>query len=699
MARRKQGSSDTSGFMVPDDPEKLIAWLDKKRERGRRVLPDLQMKLNLSYVLGQQWVVWDERVRAFKRVENRTDDPTAPIRITANKIGGIAERFIARLTKSAPEPETRAVTDDDADLNAAKAGTRILRSELNRLEWESFLVRHLFWVVTHGWAYTEIVWDATAGDVIGSVDGADVRTGEIRLDSVPAHELSVNPGATDMRTARWVIRTKTMTEEDIWEHYGKRVDGAEHYRSIADEVYSLMQVTKDSQDATDTVAVHQMWMVPCRAAPAGLVVTWCGNTILEEPKPFPYNHRRVPYVQWDLLPGLGRREGRTWVDDLIPLQADYNDARSREAELRRTMTPKVFYPAGSINPKQVTTRVALIPYNPVGDKPTVHVPDSGWIAQHETSMNRADMEMGDRAGQSDVSSGKPASASMPAAAILALQEADDTKLAITFKLMSDAIKETAWHILELVRQFWTEERLVRTWSEEGALEVSHFSGADVQHQLDVHVATDTGVVRSKSAMVQLALDLWGAGILTDPRHLLRLIKVPGTDFLAEAWNIDTRQAQRENEYLLLGEQVEINSFDNHMVHITEHDNLRKSEEYEKLKRAALTGDPEAQRTVAIIDAHTQAHYEAVLPQMALPTPPGTEQSDNPLATPAGNVSPEPYTDIRTGTPPNPTMVAAGQTPSALTGSPIAKRAGIGGPGEPGEVQGMDIDTQAARLGR
>src|SRR5690606_33200228 len=135
------------------------------------------------------------------------------------------------------------------------------------------------------------------------------------------------------------------------------------------------------------------------------------------------------------------------------------------------------------------------------------------------------------------------SASMPAAAILALQEADDTKLAITYKLMSSAIREHGWMLLELVRQFWTEERLVSTWSEEGALEVNHFTGADVKHQLDVHVASESAVVRSKSAMVQLAMDLWGAGIITDPRHLLRLIKVPGTNFLAEAWNIDTRQAQ------------------------------------------------------------------------------------------------------------------------------------------------------------
>jgi hypothetical protein len=701
MASPQRKQQEASEFVVPEDEKALVAWLERKRQRGRKQLPDLQMKLNLSYVLGQQWVVWDEKVRAFRKAENRSDDPNAPVRITANKIGGIVERFIARLTRSAPTPETRPVSDDESDINAAKAGTRILRSELNRLEWDSWLVRHYFWVVTHGWAYAQIMWDPSKGSVVGQVDDVDVKMGDITLESVPGHELSVDPSALDMRGAKWAVRTRTMTQEDIWETWGVQATGAAYERSITDEVLSLTASGRMQDSSVDTVAVHQFWMVPCRAAPKGLVVTWAGNTILEPPRPFPYKHGRLPFVQYDLLPGLGRREGRTWVDDLLSLQADYNDARSREAALRRTLTPKLAVPAGSIDTSRLTSRVEVIPYNPVGDRPVWIIPDSGWAGQHEASMNRADMEMGDRAGQSDVSSGKPYSASMPAAAILALQEADDTKLAITYKLMSDAIEQTAWHILELVRQFWTEDRLVSTWSEEGALEVKHFSGADIENQLDVHVSTDTGVVRSKSAMVQLVFDLVDRGIITDPRHVLRLIQVPGTDFIAESFNIDTRQAQRENEYLLLGEPVEIHSFDNHMVHISEHDNIRKSEEYDKLQRRAAAGDPEATQIIANLDAHTQAHYEMVLPQLGIPTPPGTEQQVGPLTGPMGGSAGggSDYLDPRTGLPPNPTMVAAGQSPSALDTSTVAKRAGIGGPGEPGRVQGTSIDEQAARLGR
>lgn len=689
------------GFSVPSDDKALIAWLERKKERGRKRLPDFQMKLNLAYVLGQQWVVWDGDKRTLRRPTNRTDDPNAPVRITVNKVGGIVERFIARLTKSAPQPEVRPTSDDDKNIGAAKAGTRILLSELNRTQWDSWLVRHYFWVVTHGWGYAKLMWDPNAGEVVGTVDEDDVNMGEVVLESVPAFELAVDPDAMSLRDARWVVHTRTMTREAVWERYGKVPAGAESERSIADEVYSLLDAGRTKGDESDQIAVHQLWMVPCRAAKAGLVVTWSGDTILEKPTKFPYSHGRVPFVEFDLLPGMGRREGRTWVDDLVPIQADYNDARSREATLRRTLVPKVLTPAGAIDPKRLTSRLEVVDYNPAFEKPAWMIPDSGWAAQHETGMNRADMEMGDRAGQSDVSSGKPASASMPAAAILALQEADDTKLAISYKLMSDAIQELAWQWLELVKQFWTEERTVRTWSEEGALEVAYFRGSDVHHQVDVQVKSDTGVVRSKSAMVQLSLDLWDRKVLSDPRQLLRLIKVPGTDFLAEAWNVDTRQAQRENEYLLTGEVVEVHQFDNHLVHITEHDNLRKSEEYDKLLRAAREGDPEATQKLASIDAHVQAHYGLVLPQMGVPTPPGTpHMPGDPSVAAAGGpgMGGGDYLDPMTGLPPSGVMVGAGQAPSALAGSTVAKRAGIGGAGQPGQVPGASADQQASSMG-
>src|ERR1043166_2230993 len=90
----KKSQADADKFQIPQDPEQIIAWLENHRKRGHKHMPDLQMKMNLAYLLGHQWIVWDRDRRQFRRPQWRPNDPNAPIRITINKIGGIVERTI-----------------------------------------------------------------------------------------------------------------------------------------------------------------------------------------------------------------------------------------------------------------------------------------------------------------------------------------------------------------------------------------------------------------------------------------------------------------------------------------------------------------------------------------------------------------------------------------------------------------------------
>lgn len=696
--------SDTTptaeNFLAPTDPAKLIAWAKRKKDIGRSRVPEMNMRLNMAFVLGHQWVVWDRTRGQFIRPSTRANDPNPPVRITANKIGGIVERQIAKLTKSAPIPEARPSSNDDDDVDAARVSTRIIGHEMNRLQWENLLTTFYFWPTTIGWSYLHIYWNPDEGEPAGEDDDGEVFTGEVSVEMVPAFELAVDPNSrrSDLRDAKWCVRTTTWSKEAVWEKWGKIPESPEGGRSLADEVFSLSagdssmtMMTKVNTSGTENVQVHQLWLVPSRAAPNGLVITWSGDTILEGPLDFPYKHKQLPFVQFDLLPGLGTREGRTWVTDLVPLQVDYNDARSREATIRRQLSPKLLAPAGSIDPTRVTSRVEVITYNPTGPDPKMMIPDSGWMAQFEEGMTRADQEMGERAGQQDVSSGRSPSSSMPAAAILALQEADDTKLAISAKQLAAGVERLGWQILMLVRQFWTEERVVRTWSDDNTLEVERYKGADIAEQLDVYLSSESAMPKSKTARAQLALDLNARQIapFTDPRILVRFLEMPGSDFIMDALSIDAAQAQRENGEMWDGTAVEVHDFDNHGVHITEHNNFRKTRDYEKLK-------PEQR---AVFDAHVHAHQEIVAGQAA-----AQQAGAPPMAAPAGAHAAGgagAYINPLTGQPSDPVQVATGQEPSSLSfgNSQIQQEAGIGGPGQPGPVQGASPDQQAASMGK
>ena len=689
-------------FQPPTDEAGLITWIEAKAQKQQGRLPLYQIKRNIAFTLGQQWMIWDAQARTMRLPQQNPQSPNSVKKLTINKIGSIVERTASKLTKEAIAPECRPASDDQDDISAAKVGTRILTHELARLEWTKKQVEFIFWPIITGCSYWQVSWDATAGPVLDIDPEGKLHQGEVVLDPVPWPELVVDPNADSLRDAIWARRTKAMTREAVWEQWGKEVES--DTKPIMDDMLSIANAggghMAATSDTADMVAVKQFWSVPCRAFPKGIVITYCGTTVLEK-MDFPYKHGRLPFVQQDLLPGIGRREGRTWVTDLIPMQIDYNDARSREADQRNKMSPKLMVPKGamgSMDEQRASSRVEVYPYSPINGKPDWLIPDSGWLQQHETTMKRADIEMGERSGQSDASTGTAAPTSA-AASLIALQEADDTKLATSVKLLAVTVQEIGWHILNLVKQYWTEERTIRTWSEAGDLEAQRFTGADVSDSLDVYVSPESLLPRSKAARQDLVFKLQGAGMLTDVRRALQIIDEPGMDAFMDNLSLDAKQAQRENSHLRNGELQQVHTFDNHVVHIAEHDDFRKSYEYEQLP-------PEIR---SVVDAHVLVHHEQVLGSMQTPV------GGAPAAAP-GAVPPAP------GTPNDPMMMGleeamepqqAAQGQPAFpgdntggTGTPPAEdyperqirdAVGIGGPGQPGQSPFLGAGQQAATM--
>lgn len=696
------------GFYDPKvpvgDEKAMVTWAKRLMDEGHG-LPEREVYMNLAFMLGHQWVEWDVRQRRLESPRVRRGDPNAPVRITVNKIGSLVERVISRLTKSFPMPECRPVTEEEEDIGSAKVGTRILQSEMNRMQFDILLPRLYFWVVPLGWSFVHVYWCPDKGAYVGANEetGDRVSEGEIDMTIVPGVEMKVDPNARSWVDVRYCVRTTGLTRAAIYEQYGviKLVGETAPIRAIADDLFKLSDGQVGNADAerqakvkAERLAVHQLWLKPGgRSHPKGLVMTWCGSTVLEMITDYPYDHNELPFIPFSLLPGLGHPEGRTWVGDLRGMQRDYNDARSREATIRRTLVPKLLAARGQIDPSRLTSRVEVVDYAPTGPTPTWLVPDGRWMSQFESAMTRANGEMGDRAGQNEASQGQSA-AGAPAAAILALQEADESKLAISAREMSQGLEKLGWQVLMLVKQFWTEQRLVRTWSEDDRLQISRFQGSDLAGQLDVHVSSESQLPKSKAARAQLALDLWDRHIMTDPAQFIRLLEVPGISFLQEDFDRATRQAEREYSKIMTGEMVDPQDWHEHQAHIARHKQDMSTEEYED-------ADPQAQQGM---QQHLKEHYMWLQYQTTGVLPPGLagggmpgaqggggQQLDNMPNNPQGD-NPA-YLNPATGMPPD---TLAGE-PSALTMNPPPSL--IGGPGQQGAVPGIPQDQQLAQTGQ
>lgn len=686
-----QGSKTKLPFALPSDDAILIPWLKVKKDAGRPVVSDAQLKLNLAYVLGYQWVTWDSRTRAYRRPTLNASDPNAPVRVKSNKIGTLVERSIAKLTKNAPLPEGRPVSDDDNDVDAARVASRILDHELDRLNWNTFLQKFMFWPYTLGWSYVHVGWNPDGGDAVGADPDdpdAPVMQGDTTIEEVPAFELRVDPSAKDMQGAKWAVRSSAMTSEEVWMRWDVDIAGGSD-RSLSQEVYALGG-SDHTMPAEDWVTVNQIWVVPCKIAPKGAVITWANEQILER-KDFPYDHDTLPFVQFNCLPGLGTREGRTWVTDMLDLQTDYNDNLSREATIRRSLTPKLVAAVGQVDPARITSRVDVLSYMPgiTAQPPHYEFPNAQWAQQFELGMNRDEKDMGDRSGVGEASSGHAASTA-PAASILALQDADDTKLRLTATEMSAGIQEIGRQLLLLAKQFWSEDRLIRTWSQEDILAAYRYTGADIDDRLDVHVSSESSMPKSKAARTQMVLDL--AKMFPkqfSAADVVRFLEMPGLDHFVRHDDVDTRKQYRENSQMLGGDNPAVQAFDNHLAHLVVLNDFRKSSDYERL-------DTDGQ---ARFDAHAAVHESLVLKQMGLQVPTPQPEADPAAAAQAQQADAGP----------------AGFTPPPSTGQPppglgvpqadlmsqqnVHAAAGIAqGAGHPGQVPGIPADMQANSMG-
>ncbi|MGH2569087.1 MAG: hypothetical protein ACRDGA_12180, partial [Bacteroidota bacterium] len=489
-----------SKFDVPvDNPAALIKWAEQLWHEGSQQRPDFVPRLSLAFYHGHHFLILDPRDRRVRKFRNDSRDPHAPVRISAPIIGDIIDRVIAKLTKHLPVPEARPVTDEPDDRDAAKVATKILAHEWDRLRMQTKMPELYSWVVPVGYAFLQITWDADDGTQIGrDKDGNSISSGEINVDIASSFELIYDSGAKTIEDARWCIRTSALTPREVYERYGIEVESEEIHRTLGDELLGLDNVFNDTAKPVHRVAVRQLWIRPkaMRSVPDGIVVTWAGQKVIAL-KPFPYKHGKLPFVQINYQSPQGSSYGRTPVPQLIPLQMDYNDAKSRMATIRRMLAPKLTAPEGSVDFDALTSRVEGVPYKEAfGGKPEWLMPDGRWMSQFTEAMDRAEREMKERMGLTEANTGQLPGTSAAATAIQQAELASEPQTIPQLELIK-AIEAVGWNILQLVRQYWREKRVIRTWSKAGTLEIRRFSRADLTKQTDVKVTQESGLPRSK----------------------------------------------------------------------------------------------------------------------------------------------------------------------------------------------------------
>lgn len=563
---------------------------------------DRDVLLNIAFYLNQQYVEWQTdsvggqgslRTIARGKGEKRTPRPVA------NKIMHFVTKQWASALKDDPMPDVLPASEDPDDTSYASVGGAYLKwlndAEVADLEGE--LGDASLWALAGGEGFLKWTYDS------------DQKRPDIC--SCSPLDISYDPYAKRWRSVRYLVHEQYMDVKAIKEVYGKDVQPTAISKADAQKAMLLRDM--GIAPVLEGAVVNELWIKPkCMSDyPKGLFVVWTGNTVLVEPVDFPYDHGQLPFTQIGAINRPGSPHTTCTVTYLRSPQMELNKYHAQRISVREKFAnPKWWIPTEIELEEDPDDSVAQIlrgsasqGYKPELIQPTVFPENSDgeWI--------KAEME--DVAGQHEVSNAQVPGRVEAAQAISLLVEEDNNHLTMLRKSIKKALAQGGWQCLQLARQYNDEEIVIQTYSREGVPEVHKFMTEKFLPGMRVRVTLGTGLADSRAARQQQATELWREGVIRDPETMAELLDLP-TASLNPNRAFDVTLSRNENLTMMgngadgtPGVAITPNSYDAHDIHLREHNNYRKTQEY-------LHADPEVKKK---FEFHCDTHEELWLQEL------------------------------------------------------------------------------------
>jgi hypothetical protein len=529
---------------------------------------DKECWLNVAFYLGRQYVEWNMAQGTLRAIPTPKNN-IKPIRPVANKIMHFVCQELSSVLQSKPTTDVLPATDEPLDASTAAVAKAYLDwlTDPQVCDFDTVLAEAALWALAGTEGFIKWSWDAKE------------NRGEIC--SVSPFDVYQDPYVRSFKNSRYIFHSQFMDIEQVYDIYGIEVQASAVEK--ADPSKTTMMREMGFAPVLQGAVVTELWMKPNRRHPDGLFTVWCGKTTLVPPSPFPYAHKHLPFTQIGsvMMPGNAHRTSAVtflrapqmelnkfhaqmiktreafanpkWgIDTNIELEADPDD--SPDQILRYNTN-------GGQHPPPVILQPSAMPPNDQGN----------WIAA----------EMMDVVGQHEVSQGQVPGRVEAAQAIQLLKEDDDDRLAQMLTSIASAVSEGGWQQLQLAKQYMKAGQLVPIYSSEGLPEIKKFMAEKITPAMKVRVSMGTGLSRSRAGRTDQLNNLWQQGIIRDPDIMAQLLDVP-VSALNPDNAFDMRLARNENLTMSAGTPITPNSWDNHDIHRREHNNYRKTDEYQAL---------------------------------------------------------------------------------------------------------------------
>lgn len=596
-----------------EEQKERVKLVDERSKEGEHVEEDMSSYIQLAYYAGQQYIAV---VRSTKTIVPLPPKEDWQIQYVANRIMPTTRTELAKIMRNKLTKMVVPASSSDDDVRSARLADKVVEWMEYALKLQEVDEEVIMWALTTRIGFIKVFWNPAKGQKVGALEGEELFEGDIDIDILNLFEVKWDPSASRWDEKRWCVHEKQRSVQYVEEVYGVKV-APEDGLGVAN-VYDIKLRNLSSganviggavNKAKDQVVVKEYWEMPCAKYPKGRrITTASGRELLYEDDigfgPEDTTPREIPIFSLIHIPIPGKIVGSSVVEQLMPVQKEYNRSRSQIIENKNLMANPVWVvEAQSVEGEIETGPGGIIQYKHGFNAPFMSQPAS-LGADVDKNIERCLEEMMFISGQQEVSHGSTPAGVNSGVAIQLLQEQDDTKLGPTVAKYGRFKQKYMSYGLKLIRHKYTLPRLVSMVGKNKRMEVLEFKGSDLT-STDVRFEDQSLTALSAAARKQYIIELVTLGVLNpqmDKDLIMRMLELGVTDELYDALEIDVQQALNENAAWAKKDFTPITrEFYAHEVHVAQHNKFRKGTEYTDLS-------PEEQQ---LVDMHVQEHMDFI----------------------------------------------------------------------------------------
>lgn len=476
----------------------------------------------------------------------------------------------------------------------------------------------------------------------------DVPQGEIECSVISPYGFYWDPQAKDggLEDCNWCA-VKTLVDADkVNERYGTKLKGEKKStnwgtnNTLYEEAISYFHggqsaigrtVPDNSRRDFPRVTVIEYFERPNRQNGfKGRYVVIAGDeVVVNKENPYATIGMPLPFVTFGWIPRPGGFISIDLTGNLTDPQRAYNESNQhmQDMEKQQGYPILVTWKGSGIKSHRVPNYPGpVMEINPTFGPP-VQIPPAQlpqYVYQNVESRRR---EMHEIASQGEVSRGGAPGQVRGSQAISALLNEDNMILNMVAESHFRSLAKCGRMVLCLAGHFYDTKRTIKLLGENSHWEVTSFMGADLRGNFDMRVTGEPNRVDGAKMRQAVVMELVAGGFLNpqdpaDKQLVLDTLYLNLPDQPFEDMLIDKRNAEKEGEELLevarliarVGPEAApiamarvpiVRDFEDHAVHVAEHDKMRKSNEYEELP-------PQAQQ---LIDLHIEEHKKYIAQEM------------------------------------------------------------------------------------